>query len=66
MRIDNNQTKEIDSESYRYISSYIDEDLKDEFFFPKNSIDADCVEKILEVGCGTGQYLNAWKNKYSA
>jgi len=66
MRIDNNQTKEIDSESYRYISSYIDEDLKDEFFFPKNRIDADCVEKILEVGCGTGQYLNAWKNKYSA
>ena len=62
--VEKEQTKEFKSESYRYISSYVDIETNGDNLFPK-SIDADCVENLLDVGCGTGHYLNAWKNKYS-
>ena len=58
------QTKEFDSESYRYISSDIDnEEMIGGFLFPK-CIDDKNVEKILEIGCGNGAGVNEWKKKY--
>lgn len=58
------QTQEFDLESYRYISSYINDGRRNDMIIPK-SINEELVNSILDVGCGNGGFLNAWKNHFS-
>lgn len=57
------QTKQFESESLRYVSSYLNDE-HNRHFFP-DSI-AGKVKKILDVGCGNGEFLLAWKKHYRA
>ena len=58
------QTQEFDLESYRYISSYINDRGRKDPIVPQ-SINKKLVNSILDVGCGNGEFLNAWKNHFS-
>lgn len=60
-----NQTDAFDSESYRYITSDINDGQRRDALIPK-SIDGKLVNSILDVGCGSGSFLNDWKNYFSA
>jgi ubiquinone/menaquinone biosynthesis C-methylase UbiE len=59
------QTEQFDSESYRYISSYIDSGGRSDYTIPQ-SLNSENIQSILDVGCGNGEFLNAWKNHFSA
>lgn len=58
------QTEQFNLESYRYISSYIDDKEKPDLIIPQ-SLKSKTIETILDVGCGNGVFLNYWKNFFS-
>ena len=59
------QTEQFESESYRYISSYIDNVGRIDDIIPQ-SLNSKNIQSILDVGCGNGEFLNARKNYFSA
>ena len=65
-----NQTQEFVSESYRYVSSYLDLPSKDIAVILDHLNDKilnkDLIEKILDVGCGNGESLDLYKKNFSA
>ena len=58
-----NQTVEFESESYRYVTSYLSDEIKTDFFFP-NSLLKKTLTTMLDVGCGNGIFLNEWQKKF--
>lgn len=58
-----NQTDEFESESYRYVTSYLSDEIKTDFFFP-NSLLKKTLTTMLDVGCGNGIFLNEWQKKF--
>jgi ubiquinone/menaquinone biosynthesis C-methylase UbiE len=58
------QTEQFNLESYRYISSYINDKEKPDLIIPQ-SLKSKTIETILDVGCGNGVFLNNWKNFFS-
>lgn len=59
------QTQHFDSESYRYVSSYISNGVRTDNSIP-NSIEEKRVSSILDVGCGNGEFLADWHARLSA
>jgi tRNA G46 methylase TrmB len=57
-----NQTDEFESESYRYVSSYLSDEIKTDFF--PNSLLQKTFTTMLDIGCGNGQFLNEWQKKF--
>jgi ubiquinone/menaquinone biosynthesis C-methylase UbiE len=60
-----NQTNEFESESYRYVSSYLNDSYTKSEVFLKE-LPTDQVKSLLDVGCGNGEFLLAWKNHFNA
>lgn len=60
-----NQTNEFESESYRYVRSYLNDSHGNPEVF-LGEIPKDQVESILDVGCGNGEFLFALKNHFNA
>ena len=58
-----NQTDEFESESYRYVTSYLSDEIKTDFFFPKSLLQK-TLTTMLDVGCGNGQFLNEWQKNF--
>tara|TARA_Y100000996_G_scaffold407758_1_gene385776 strand:- start:467 stop:1174 length:708 start_codon:yes stop_codon:yes gene_type:complete len=58
--MEKNQTKEFESESYRYVSSYLDEKRED---LVPDSLISKSISTMLDVGCGNGDFLNCWKKQ---
>ena len=59
------QTEQFESESYRYISSYLNDGGRRDLLIPQ-CLNSDNIQSILDVGCGNGEFLNAWKHHFSA
>lgn len=53
--IEKRQTEEFDAESFRYITSYLNDGGRRDTIIPK-SIDKDAINSILDVGCGNGNF----------
>ncbi len=58
------QTNEFETESFRYVSSYLGDRYDGDYFFPESIVGE--VKNILDVGCGNGEFLFAWKKHYKA
>jgi ubiquinone/menaquinone biosynthesis C-methylase UbiE len=61
-----NQTERFTSESFRYVSSYLNDQIRTDHVVRPGKISASEVFSVLDVGCGNGTFLRDYVDYYEA